>query len=190
MNNFSIVYKPKHCSGCGEEVKRAQWNWLTSRKFCEDCDNTVLGTHDRVRNAVGAASVFLFGVFAATLTLNFLQPKQTAIVHTKQAAPIASPAANAADSKLQTAPQSNVAAAQTQPQNQAAQTPQTPRALAANPNAVAPVVESQQTADNAYYCGARTQKGTLCSRRVRGGGRCWQHTGKPPLVAQEKLLIR
>lgn len=24
-------------------------------------------------------------------------------------------------------------------------------------------------------CGARTQKGTPCKRRVKGGGRCWQH---------------
>jgi hypothetical protein len=31
-------------------------------------------------------------------------------------------------------------------------------------------------------CGARTQKGTPCQRRVRGTGRCWQHKGMPAII--------
>jgi hypothetical protein len=31
-------------------------------------------------------------------------------------------------------------------------------------------------------CGARTQKGTPCQRRVRGTGRCWQHKGMPAIT--------
>lgn len=38
-------------------------------------------------------------------------------------------------------------------------------------------------------CGARTQKGTPCSRRVRGAGRCWQHRGKPAMLPPAKLLV-
>jgi len=40
-----------------------------------------------------------------------------------------------------------------------------------------------------YYCGAQTKKGTPCSRRVKGGGRCWQHAGQPAMLPPEKLLI-
>jgi len=40
-----------------------------------------------------------------------------------------------------------------------------------------------------YICGARTKKGTPCSRRVHGPVRCWQHKGMPAMLPQEKLLI-
>jgi hypothetical protein len=39
-----------------------------------------------------------------------------------------------------------------------------------------------------YFCGAATKKGAPCSRRVRGGGRCWQHKGQATLLPDEKLL--
>jgi hypothetical protein len=47
----------------------------------------------------------------------------------------------------------------------------------------APVIEQL------YTCGARTKKGTPCSRRVHGPVRCWQHKGAPAMLPQEKLRI-
>ena len=44
--------------------------------------------------------------------------------------------------------------------------------------------------DVVYICGARTKKGTPCSRRVHGPVRCWQHKGMPAMLPQEKLLVR
>jgi hypothetical protein len=41
-----------------------------------------------------------------------------------------------------------------------------------------------------YICGARTKKGTPCSRRVHGPVRCWQHKGMPAMLSQEKLLVK
>jgi hypothetical protein len=41
-----------------------------------------------------------------------------------------------------------------------------------------------------YICGARTKKGTPCSRRVREIGRCWQHKGKRAMLPDEKLIIK
>jgi hypothetical protein len=38
-------------------------------------------------------------------------------------------------------------------------------------------------------CGARTKKGTPCSRRVRGVGRCWQHRGRPAMLPPSKLSV-
>jgi len=46
------------------------------------------------------------------------------------------------------------------------------------------------TVEEIYTCGARTKKGTPCSRRVHGPVRCWQHKGTKPMVPQEKLLIK
>jgi len=41
-----------------------------------------------------------------------------------------------------------------------------------------------------YLCGARTKKGTPCSRRVHGPVRCWQHKGLPAMLPQEELLVK
>jgi len=43
------------------------------------------------------------------------------------------------------------------------------------------------TEETVYFCGAPTKKGTPCSRRVRGGGRCWQHQGQNAMLPPEKL---
>jgi len=45
------------------------------------------------------------------------------------------------------------------------------------------------TVGQTYTCGARTKKGTPCSRRVHGPVRCWQHKGAPAMLSQEKLVI-
>ena len=37
-------------------------------------------------------------------------------------------------------------------------------------------------AGEVYMCGARTKKGTPCSRRVHGPVRCWQHKGMVSII--------
>ena len=44
--------------------------------------------------------------------------------------------------------------------------------------------------EQVYICGARTKKGTPCSRRVHGPVRCWQHKGMPAMLPPEKLLVK
>jgi hypothetical protein len=46
------------------------------------------------------------------------------------------------------------------------------------------------TVEQNYLCGARTKKGTPCSRRVHGPVRCWQHKGAKAMLPLEKLLIK
>ena len=59
---------------------------------------------------------------------------------------------------------------------------------ASNPTTTAP--QPTPTPDDLYTCGARTKKGTPCSRRVHGPVRCWQHKGAPAMLPQEKLRIK
>ncbi len=44
--------------------------------------------------------------------------------------------------------------------------------------------------EEVYLCGARTKKGTPCSRRVHSPARCWQHKGAPAMLPQEKLVVK
>lgn len=55
----------------------------------------------------------------------------------------------------------------------------------ADPTTQPPIVAEQM-----YLCGARTKKGTPCSRRVHGPVRCWQHKGAKAMLPVEKLLIK
>jgi hypothetical protein len=45
--------------------------------------------------------------------------------------------------------------------------------------------------ETVYLCGARTQKGTPCRRRVHVlGDRCYQHKGRTAMVPLEKLVVK
>ncbi len=44
--------------------------------------------------------------------------------------------------------------------------------------------------DEVYICGARTKKGTPCSRRVHGPVRCWQHKGVSAILPLDKLIVK
>ena len=57
-------------------------------------------------------------------------------------------------------------------------------------NQTAPATQSAITTEETYICGARTKKGTPCSRRVRGPVRCWQHKGAKAMLPLEKLVIK
>ena len=50
--------------------------------------------------------------------------------------------------------------------------------------------QSPVVVEQTYLCGARTKKGTPCSRRVRGPVRCWQHKGVAAILPIEKLAIK
>jgi hypothetical protein len=41
-----------------------------------------------------------------------------------------------------------------------------------------------------FFCGAATKKGTACTRKVRGGGRCWQHKGREAILPESDLEIK
>ena len=63
--------------------------------------------------------------------------------------------------------------------------------LATAPTVGSRTSSSPSTIDEpVYICGARTKKGTPCSRRVHGPVRCWQHKGMAAMLPQEKLLVK
>jgi len=145
---------------------------------------TELGIHDWIpRVLVGIGLVFgLYGIgtyfqkpethlniasnqFAANTKVNAVQAKTATQV---------SP-----DGGVQSPTQSNNSAAQ-------AKTPNIPTIseLKTQKTAVPAVAPPEKV----FFCGAQTKKGTMCSRRMKNGGRCWQHEGQPGMLPQEKLL--
>ncbi|MDQ3798208.1 MAG: hypothetical protein M3384_02055 [Acidobacteriota bacterium] len=192
-----MFYKPTYCCHCGEKIDRAKWKITDSRRFCESC-----ASEFTLKEWIPRAIVFI-GIIGALFGFGALLRKtekplsvstsQTPISinagqnqKKQQVLSDASVQNSVAPSMTENAAANNAAMPQTQKQNPAdPKSPEDLRLQTADKSA-----GKQKLATEAvYFCGAQTKKGTPCSRRVKGGGRCWQHTGQAAMLPPEKLLI-
>ena len=162
------MYKPNFCAECGARVERTRWRWWTSRRFCPVCAR--LFRRARVTRPILLCALLVGLGFSVGRTL---RPAPPPLVIERGAyitpAPIAQGATSAHGAR------SSADGAQPMP----AYGPDgTTAERPTDPNEVVSI------------CGARTRKGTPCQRRVRGTGRCWQHLGKPAMLAPEKLIVQ
>lgn len=178
-----IMRKPDYCVFCREAVERDVWRLWTSNRCCENCEYLEDGGRFWKPVAAGAL-LFVGGIFAGQVVQQ--KPLPPVIIAKQEVAAAPSP------QKLIVQTPSNVniqnlssASVKTAP-SAAPLISQSPAKIVAPP-----LVVAENSADEtAFYCGARTQKGAPCSRRVKGGGRCWQHAGKAAMLPDEKLRIR
>ncbi|MEP6819878.1 MAG: hypothetical protein ABJA18_10115 [bacterium] len=155
------MYKPNFCSECGAKLLRLRWHLWTSRRFCNDCAR-------RLRKARLVPALFAtLAVFGAGYVAGRVRrPTPPPLVIERRSD---SPLNDAATVGSTLSPSSGESGT-------------TPTARAStSPTVVAEAV---------YLCGARTKKGTPCSRRVHGPVRCWQHKGMPAMLPEEKLLVK
>ena len=155
------MYKPNFCSECGAKVLRLRWHFWTNRRFCNDCARRLRRAR-LVPALLGTLALLGAGYVAGRVR----RPTPPPLIIERRS-----------DSPL----------------NDAATVKSTfrPSSAAAGVNPTAPASASPTSVEEAVYlCGARTKKGTPCSRRVHGPVRCWQHKGRPAMLPQEKLLIK
>jgi len=168
-----MSYKPNFCCECGEKIERVEW-LLKSRRFCELCA-TEYGIYDKFPWVLFGAGV-LFGIFGIGTYLR--APEKTLNLSPNN---LVLQGANKNEANRNVVPQ------QQQPQIQTDNSASAKTdLLQATQN---PKPKKDEATEAVYYCGAATKKGTPCSRRVKGGGRCWQHTGQAAMLPQEKLRI-
>lgn len=172
-----MFYKPKFCCDCGEKIERKVWKPWTSRRFCNVCESDF-----KIRDWLPRV-VVLIGLLGAIFGFgSYLQRTEKPLDLTKnvQAANVENrPRADAAN-----IPRGLVG-------NRSNETASANQNKAAPDQKTLPVqLEGQQNPadETVYFCGAKTKKGKPCTRLVKGGGRCWQHTGRPAMMPQEKLL--
>jgi len=160
------MYRPNFCAECGERIARLRWRVWTSRRFCAGCDK-------RFRRG---RLVWPLAACAALVGAGFVGGRAM-----RPAAPPLIIERRALNSPMHPS-----------------QTPATGTKFAATNNSNAPTYGADGTATErptdpaevVSICGARTKRGTPCSRRVRGMGRCWQHRGKAAMLPAAKLLVR
>lgn len=158
----AMLYRPAFCCNCGEKIQRTDWGLFTSRRFCPLCETEHKGTDSlpRVLTMMGIVMT-IFGVAAYLRQPANVQNGEQVV----RSAPLRSslktvPAATTeAGSNVQTAPQTEAAAANEQSTK-----------LNEQPNQ-----EKNTSEETVYYCNAITKKGTPCTRRVKTKGYCWQH---------------
>jgi hypothetical protein len=164
-----MFYKPKFCSDCGEKVERTVWKPWTSRQFCELCET------DHKMGEWLPRMVFATGILGAVFGLGtYLQrpEKPLNIIRTVQAADLTGKTGNAAP-QAESGPAGPAEPSKTSDLN------------ITNKEVSSPETQNPGS-DNVYYCGAATKQGAPCKRLVKGGGRCWQHIGKPLFVPKSK----
>jgi hypothetical protein len=156
------VYKPNFCSECGTRIERPRWRVWTSRRFCADCA-------PRFRKAQILLPIFA-GTILFVVGLALGRAARPAppplIVERGQLAEVTAPSASEGE-RAAGADKREGAAKDGEPNY--------------GPDGTA--TERPTEPDEVVsLCGARTQKGTPCQRRVRGTGRCWQHKGMPAII--------
>jgi hypothetical protein len=151
------MYKPNFCSECGAKLLRLRWHFWTSRRFCNDCAR-------RLRKARLVPALFtalgLLGVGYVAGRVRRPAPPPL-IIERRADSPLKDNNASGRSSAPSAiAPPGAATASSTSDANN-------------SPASVEEVV---------YLCGARTKKGTPCSRHVRGPVRCWQHKGMSSII--------
>lgn len=171
------MYRPNFCLECGERIARTRWRIWTSRRFCPVCEGRFLRARILLP-LLAAAALFSIGLAAGRATRTQAPPltvergelpkAPTVIAQAGSNTSDAASEAGAASSSSSSAPK---AEPKYGPDGTATERPTDP-------------------AETVSICGARTQKGTPCQRRVRGTGRCWQHRGLPAILPPGKLIIQ
>jgi hypothetical protein len=171
-----VFYKPNFCCDCGERIEKENRKWWQSRRFCDECAVHLDKLNNRIFKYVGVF-VVLTGIGGFIGASSFSSKKPPVVVSQNQS--------------IASAPQ-QIKTTQSPPTNQSqpnAKSPVQPQDKPPAQTLAAVQPTPDFTQETAYFCGARTQKGTPCSRRMRGFKRCFQHIGKPAMLAEDKLKI-
>jgi hypothetical protein len=168
------MYRPNFCAECGERIKRTRWRFRTSRRFCPDCEGRFRVARILVP-VMTAAALLSIGLVLGRATRTQPPPLtvQRGELPKATATTPAVKGSDAADAEDADAP-ADSSAPKPEPKY--------------GPDGTA-TERPTEPAEIVSICGARTQKGTPCQRRVRGTGRCWQHRGMPAILPPEKLVV-
>jgi hypothetical protein len=173
-----MFYTPNFCCNCGEKIERANNSLTESRRFCDVCKHDFVW--QRFLPVAFTGLMAIVGIFG--IGSYWRSGEKPLNVATRQLT------ANSGKGPANTAPpvNSNSSVQQIAQANNV----QTNKPPPANLTTKAQVKQAAPLAaeEKVYFCGAPTKKGTPCSRRVRGGGRCWQHQGQTAMLPPEKLL--
>jgi hypothetical protein len=163
------MHLANYCAECGAQMKRRGWRaWLKSH-LCEGCARRLGRGFARPLAVIAILAISAFGLG------RYLRPASPPLIIQR-----------AANSPLSDLPISLNDSAKAGRNSSPAEIKQT-----SDDPSVRRTANAASADDVVYLCGARTQKGTPCHRRVHSAGeRCYQHKGKPAILPPEKLIVK
>ncbi|MDH3493528.1 MAG: hypothetical protein OEM82_08265 [Acidobacteriota bacterium] len=174
-----MLRKPNYCCNCGDKVERLEWHVWNSSRFCELCETEYL--FDEWLPRVALAVVLVIGLTGIGFHYKgdekpvVIGEANVPVFEKKRETAKPDPGAASAHETTNTAepavvPRTSGETRVTEPETRPP----------ANP------ITTVGEAEEISFCGAPTKKGTPCARRVRGGGRCWQHKDSKSPVQSDR----
>jgi hypothetical protein len=155
------MHRPNFCIECGQRLALRGWRARLRGSFCDACTRRP-GNSGFARTL---AMISMIAVSAFALGRWWRAAPQPLIIQRVANSPLSDLPVNLGSAPKPADEKENAAAKQ-------------------SPN-------SESVDEVVYLCGARTQKGTPCRRRVHfAGERCYQHKGLPAIVPLEKLTVK
>lgn len=170
-----MFHRPNFCCSCGEKIDRIEWHIWTSRRHCEFCETEHRA--DEWLPRVLAAFIILLGLFGAGSLIR-ANREVPDLVHSPVEMARQRAAAKPAEPVGTVEPLRNPVREEP------------PRMVNDDEARAGKASASASPAEKHYYCGAATKKGAPCTRKVKGGGRCWQHQGREAILPESDLEIR
>jgi hypothetical protein len=187
-----MLYTPKYCAECSNAIESYQQGTLIKTQFCENCEGDFKWQKFFPLIGIGIGLLGVIFMLGAYLK----KPDKPVNLLTTPTAETASNKNRTSSNQTnpQVSPNTNVQIPQ---QETAGNYPGQNNSVRLADNAERKTSTAKQNAgegkqktteEAVYLCGAQTKKGTTCSRRVKGGGRCWQHRGQPAMLSADKLV--
>ncbi len=173
-----MLRKPSYCCNCGDRVERIEWHLWNSRRYCELCETEFVFDEWWPRGVVFA--LVLFGFTGVGFHLSGDRRPARPEIRNLSAPVRPVPAdvkATSTGIKRETPETGKKREPAASEKSSVRVEPQRRESRGAGGNEQPPGTEP--TPGTISYCGALTKKGKPCSRRVKGGGRCWQHSDSP-----------
>ncbi|MBI3949393.1 MAG: hypothetical protein HY314_02935 [Acidobacteria bacterium] len=162
------MYKPRYCRECGQRIERERWRSWHSTGLCNRCAPRFhLNWLGRTSALIilGVVIGFVLGSWDAAR-----QYAPAAVLEIEPQAAVFLPGLGSRQGQEKESPSAQSRSENTSPPNDLKSSPDQSPAKA--------VSRSKSKAAEVGICGAPTKSGKPCRRRVRGGGRCWQHRDK------------
>jgi len=165
------MHVANYCAECGARLKRSGWRAWLKGSLCEDCGHRLGKTS--LAPPLAVIAIIAIAAFALGRYLRLGPP--SLVIERAANSPLSDLPLNLNDT----------AKSASRNANSEGENPQTSDDPSARRTSSSGSVD-----DVVYLCGARTQKGTPCHRRVHfAGERCYQHKGKPAILPPEKLIV-
>lgn len=162
MPKSPAMHRPNFCVECGERLALRRWRAWLRGNYCDACARSLANS-----GWPRSLSVLALIAFSAFALGRWLRPAPPPLIIQR-----------VANSPLSDLPVNLNGAAKSSLDKKESETSKQS-------------LNSEAPDDVVYLCGARTQKGTPCRRRVHfAGERCYQHKGLPAMAPSEKLTVK